>query len=78
MQERNEKSSDRKKQPQRNAFIRYSSMATQMAVIIVAGALGGIQLDKYLQTETPWFTGGLTILSVILAMYFAIKDLMKP
>lgn len=68
--------SEKKKQP--NAFIRYSSMATQMAVIIVAGALGGIQLDKYLQTETPWFTGGLTILSVILAMYFAIKDLLKP
>jgi F0F1-type ATP synthase assembly protein I len=67
--------SEKKKQP--NAFIRYSSMATQMAVIIVAGALGGIQLDKYLQTETPWFTGGLTILSVILAMYFAIKDLLK-
>jgi len=53
-------------------------MATQMAVIIVAGALGGIQLDKYLQTQTPWFTGALTILSVILAMYFAIKDLLKP
>lgn len=67
--------SEKKRQP--NAFIRYSSMATQMAVIIVAGALGGIQLDKYLQTETPWFTGGLTILSVILAMYFAIKDLLK-
>jgi len=69
------KSSGKKKQP--NAFIKYSSMATQMALIIVAGALGGMQLDKYLQTETPWFTGGLTILSVFLAMYFAIKDLLK-
>ncbi|MBP9151766.1 MAG: AtpZ/AtpI family protein [Flavobacteriales bacterium] len=48
-----------------------------MAVIIVAGALGGIQLDKYLQTETPWFTGGLTVLAVFLSMYFAIKDLLK-
>lgn len=76
MQDSNEKNSEKKRQP--NAFIRYSGMATQMAAIIVAGALGGIQLDKYLQTETPWFTGGLTILSVILAMYFAIKDLMKP
>jgi predicted MFS family arabinose efflux permease len=48
-----------------------------MAVIIVAGALGGMQLDKYLQTETPWFTGGLTVLAVFLSMYFAIKDLLK-
>jgi len=73
---KDKKSSGKKKQP--NAFIKYSSMATQMALIIVAGALGGIQLDKYLETQTPWFTGGLTILSVILAMYFAVKDLLKP
>ncbi|MCF8277118.1 MAG: AtpZ/AtpI family protein [Flavobacteriales bacterium] len=52
-------------------------MATQMALIIVAGALGGMQLDKYLETETPWFTGGLTIVAVFLSMYFAIKDLLK-
>lgn len=71
----NDKSSGKKNQP--NAFIKYSSLATQMAVIIVAGALGGIQLDKYLQTEVPWFTGGLTILAVLLSMYFAIKDLLK-
>lgn len=75
MPDHQDKESGRKRQP--NAILKYSSMATQMAAIIVAGALGGIQLDKYLQTGTPWFTGGLTILSVILAMYFAIKDLLK-
>ncbi|MCF8464972.1 MAG: AtpZ/AtpI family protein [Flavobacteriales bacterium] len=48
-----------------------------MAVIIVAGALGGMQLDKYAKTEKPWFTGGLTILAVFLSMYVAIKDLLK-
>lgn len=48
-----------------------------MAVIVVAGALGGMQLDKHFQTQTPWFTGGLTVLAVILSMYFAIKDLLK-
>jgi hypothetical protein len=69
------KGSGKKKQP--NAFIKYSSMAPQMALIIVAGALGGKKLDEYLQNETPVFTGGLTILSVILAMYFAVKDLLK-
>lgn len=70
-----DKSNDKKSQP--NAFIKYSSLATQMAVIVVAGALGGMQLDKYLQTKTPWFTGGLTILAVFLSMYFVIKDLLK-
>ncbi|MFM1876076.1 MAG: hypothetical protein RL266_1813 [Bacteroidota bacterium] len=76
MPDRTDQKNGKGKQP--NAFLKYSSMATQMAVIIVAGALGGIQLDKYLATQTPWFTGGLTILSVILAMYFAVKDLLKP
>ena len=52
-------------------------MATQMALIIVVGALGGKKLDEYLQNDTPLFTGGLTILAVILAMYFAVKDLLK-
>mgnify|MGYP002632489445 CR=1 FL=1 len=46
-------------------------------VIIIVGALGGIQLDKIFETQTPWFTGGLTILSVFVAMYFAMKDLLK-
>lgn len=74
MPEKNRKS-DKRKQP--NAFLKYSTMATQMAIIIVAGALGGMQLDKYFQTSTPWFTGGLTIAAVILAMYSVIKDLLK-
>lgn len=66
-----------KKRPP-NAFIKYSTIAVQMAIIIVAGALGGIELDKRLQTDVPWFTGGLTIFSVIVAMYMAIKDMLKP
>lgn len=52
-------------------------MATQMAVIIVVFALSGMKLDEYFQTEASYFTGGLTILGVFLAMYFMIKDLIK-
>jgi len=52
-------------------------MATQMAVIIVVFALGGMKLDEYLENEIAYATGGLTILGVILAMYFMIKDLIK-
>jgi len=52
-------------------------MAMQMMAIIVGGALGGIWLDGHFATSTPWFTGGLTILSVIIAMYTAVKDLLR-
>ena len=75
MPDNQEKSNGKKKQP--NAFLKYSSMATQMAVIIVVFALGGIKLDEYLENEIAYATGGLTILGVILAMYFMIKDLIK-
>lgn len=75
MPDNQEKKNGKRKQP--NAFLKYSSMATQMAVIIVVFALGGIKLDEYLENEIAYATGGLTILGVILAMYFMIKDLIK-
>lgn len=69
------KKNGKKKQP--NAFIKYSSMATQMAIIIVVFALGGKWLDQHFETEVAYYTGGLTILGVVLSMYFMIKDLLK-
>lgn len=52
-------------------------MAVQMAAIIVGGVLGGIYLDKWLAFEFPLFTLVLTLLSVFLAMYYFIKDVIK-
>lgn len=60
-----------------NAILRYSGMAMQMMVIIVAGALGGMWLDGRYPTYAPLFTGGLTVLSVVIAMYTAVKDLLR-
>ena len=75
MPDNQEKSNGKKKQP--NAFLKYSSMATQMAVIIVIFAYSGIKLDEYYQNEIAYLTGLLTILGVLIAMYFMIKDLIK-
>jgi hypothetical protein len=52
-------------------------MAIQMAAIIVGGVLGGIELDKLLAIKFPIFTLVLTLLSVFLAMYYFIKDVIK-
>ena len=75
MPDNQETKNGKKKQP--NAFLKYTSMATQMAVIIVAFALGGIKLDEYFENEIAYYTGGLTIFGVLLAMYSMIKDLIK-
>ena len=58
-------------------YLKYSSMAFQMAAIIFLGTFGGYKLDQYLSLETPVFTLILSILSVITAIYFAIKDFIK-
>lgn len=52
-------------------------MGLQMAVIITGGVLAGIQLDKWLHLKFPVFTLILTLLSVFLAIYYFIKDVLK-
>ncbi len=60
-----------------NNYARYSSIALQMAVIIMAGVFGGIKLDSWLKLKFPAFTLSLSLLSVGLAIYTVIKDLLK-
>jgi len=72
-----------KKKPPLNNFIQYSSMAFQMGVIIFGSAIGGVKLDEYtknhqyIDTEFPVFTLTFTILGVVIAMYFFLKDLIN-
>ena len=60
-----------------NNYGRYSSMAIQMMVIIAGGSLGGLQLDKWTGTKFPFFTLSLSVISVALAVYLAIKDVIR-
>jgi len=58
-----------------NNYLKYSNLAIQMMVIIVAGAFGGFKLDEYLNWGFPVFTVLLSLGAVIAAIYIAIKDL---
>jgi len=58
-------------------FLQYSGMAFQLGATIFLGAWGGTRLDAYFGFEKHILTGVLTILSVVVAVYFAIKDLIK-
>ena len=55
-------------------YARYSSLAFQMIATMLLGVFGGIELDKWLNLNFPVFTILLTIGSVVLAIYLAIKD----
>jgi len=50
-------------------------MAIQMGIIILAGALAGQWLDGRFETERPYFTVLLSLLSIFAALYITLKDL---
>jgi hypothetical protein len=69
-----------KKQPdprKSNSILKYSGMGLQMGAIMLLGAWGGIQLDKYFKIHNNIFTATLTIIGVFVAVYLTIKDLIK-
>jgi hypothetical protein len=62
-----------------NDFAKYGSMATYMAVIITAGALGGRWLDSRfpLTEKVPVYTIVLALVSVFAALWYFIRDFLK-
>lgn len=49
-----------------------------MALIIGGGCYGGYKLDQYFKNTTPVYTIILSLLSIALALYIVLKDLIKP
>ena len=72
-----EQQESKKEKKALKAYARYSSIAFQMLVIILAGAFGGRELDKWVEWQFPVFTLILSILAVVLAIYTVIKDFIK-
>jgi len=60
-----------------NSFIRFSTLAFEMGIMICVGAFGGDWLDKHYRNDKPWFTIGLSLLAVIGSIYLVIKSLMN-
>ena len=60
-----------------SSYIKYSGIAFQMIAIILIGVFGGMKIDKWLKTDKPVFTAVLSVLAVILAIYYSIKDLIR-
>lgn len=56
-----------------NAYMKYSGMGIQMALIILGLSFLGVKLDDYLNTK-PVFTVILSLAAVILAMYVFIRQ----
>jgi len=58
-------------------YAKYSGIAFQMAAVIFLGTWGGYKLDAFFKFESHILTLILSLLSVILAIYVAVKDFIK-
>jgi len=58
-------------------YAKYSSLGLQMIVIILAGAFGGREIDKNIESEFPVFTVVLTILTTIVAIVYGMREIFK-
>jgi hypothetical protein len=60
-----------------SGLMRYASMGTQILVTIGLFVFAGVKLDQWLKLKFPAFTLALSLLGVVVGIYFAIKDLLK-
>lgn len=56
---------------------KYSGIAFQMLATIGLSAWAGVWLDGHFRTKTPWFTIGLMLAGVLVALYQVIRSLTK-
>ena len=66
--------------PQPNSqfrFMKYAGMAFQMAVTIFLFVFAGRKLDNIFESPQPYFTAGMALLGVFLALYLVIRQLMS-
>ncbi|MFN4885298.1 MAG: AtpZ/AtpI family protein [Bacteroidota bacterium] len=58
----------------KNSFLKYTSLATQMAVAIGLGVWIGMKLDEYYHLKRPYLTMVFSLLGVAIGMYQFMKD----
>ena len=60
-----------------NKYLEFVNIAFQMGIIIAAGVLLGIWLDKKFPNDFSAFTIGLSLLGVFIALYQVIRRVIK-
>jgi len=60
-----------------NNFIRYSSLGFEMMAIIGLLTFLGFKTDQWMETEFHFFTLGFMVVSVVIAIVYAIGNFLK-
>lgn len=58
-------------------FIRYSSLGFEMMAIIAVCTFAGYKIDQWMKNEFQGFTFGMMTISVILAIVYGTRNLLK-
>lgn len=70
----------KKKKPNKpavNEFVKYSGLAFEMMAIIAGSSFLGYKIDQKMGNDFLGFTLGLSILGVVMAILYGIRDLLK-
>lgn len=63
--------------PKFSAYVKYSAIGMQMAVIIALFTYLGSYLDTKNPGQTPWWTLGLSLFGVIASLVLVIKEVIR-
>jgi hypothetical protein len=58
-------------------FIRYSSLGFEMMAIIAVLTFAGYKIDQWMKNEFLGFTFGMMTISVVLAIIYGTRNLLK-
>ena len=72
-----EENNNPKKQRNVNNYVKYSGMFFQMLFVIGIFAFAGYKIDEYRESHTSWFTAGLSLLGVVIAIYQILREVNK-
>jgi F0F1-type ATP synthase assembly protein I len=67
----------KKEKKQHSSYIYLSSISIQMVLIILGGYYLGAYLDRLVNGQIKLFTGILSLLSVVAALFFVYKRIKK-
>lgn len=71
------KKTSQKKKPSHNSMARYLGVGIQIMATVIFGIVAGYLIDTFMENDTPWFTLGLGIVTIIVALYQFIKESYK-
>ncbi len=72
-----ERENNTEKRPPAHSYMKYTGMAFQMGATIAVGVLLGKFLDRYFETDRPYFSMLCSVVFTAAAVYLAIKDFLK-